>query len=128
MPAFTFRKRSFLNAVSTGHTSYILAEVESSHDGEYKGGTHMLTIADCRRRVLLEFFLGTKRARQISIAKINLLIEVLTCFRDALIKEKELIEQFEQAEKNKSRKAKLSDVSEEAETRTGKEAAKKEPS
>ena len=33
---FTFRKRSFLNPASTGYTSYILAEVESSQDGAYK--------------------------------------------------------------------------------------------
>lgn len=98
-----FRKRSFLNPVSTGHTSYILAEAESSHNGEYKWGTYMLTIADCRRRILIEFFLGTKRARRISIAKINLLIEVLTRFRDVLLKEHELIERFEQAGKKKRR-------------------------
>jgi hypothetical protein len=91
---FALRKRSFLSPTSTGHTSYILAEAESSKNGEYKWGTYMLTIADCRRRVLLEFFLGTKQARRISIAKINLLIDVLTRFRDVLIKEKELIEQF----------------------------------
>ncbi len=51
-----FRKRVFLASVSTGHTSYILAEVESSRGGEYKWGHCMLTIADCRRRVQLEFF------------------------------------------------------------------------
>jgi len=44
-PLFSFRKRVFLNPVSTGHTSYILAEVESSRDGEYKWGHYMLTIA-----------------------------------------------------------------------------------
>ena len=37
-------------------TSYILAEVESSRGGEYKWGHYMLTIADCRRRIQLEFF------------------------------------------------------------------------
>jgi hypothetical protein len=81
-----FRKRTFLNPTSTGHTSYILAEAESSNDGEYKWGHYMLTIADCRRRIQLEFFLGTKQARRISLAKINLLIDVLTRFRDALQK------------------------------------------
>lgn len=98
---FSFRKRLFLSPVSTGSTSYILVETESSRNGEYKWGTYMLTIADCRRRIQLEFFLGTKKARRISIAKLNLLIDVLTRFRDVLVKEKELIEQFEQAEKNK---------------------------
>ena len=87
-----FRKRVFLNPTSTGNTSYILAEAESSQNGEYKWGHYMLTIADCRRRIQLEFFLGTKRARRISLAKINLLIDALTQVRDALIAELELIE------------------------------------
>ena len=94
-----FRKRTFLDPTSTGNTSHILTEVESSRSGEYKWGTYLLTIADCRRRIHLEFFLGTKRARRISLAKINLLIEVLTRFRDALLKENELIEKFEQTGK-----------------------------
>jgi hypothetical protein len=89
---FSFRKRAFLNPVSTGHTSYILAETESSRDGEYRWGHYMLTIADCRRRIQLEFFLGTKRARRLSLAKINLLIDILTAFRDALKKEIALID------------------------------------
>ncbi|HEU4712582.1 MAG TPA: hypothetical protein VFS76_13500 [Pyrinomonadaceae bacterium] len=89
---FTLRKRAFLNPASTGQTSYILVEVESSHAGEYQWGTNMLTIADCRRRVQLEFFLGTKRQRRLAVAKINLLIEFLTMFRDALVKEIALID------------------------------------
>jgi len=89
---FSFRKRSFLNPVSTGQTSYILAEIESSRDGEYRWGHNMLTIADCRRRIQIEFFLGTRRARRVSLAKINLLIDILTQFRNALEKENTLIE------------------------------------
>ena len=91
----SFRKRSFLNPASTDQTSYINAVVESSQDGEYPWGTNMLTIADCRRVVQLEFFLGTKRARQISLAKIDLLITTLTRFRDALAKEIAAIEKGE---------------------------------
>jgi len=56
---FSLRKRSFLSPVSTGYTSHIFAEVESSNEGEYRWGHNMLTIADCRRRVQIEFFLGT---------------------------------------------------------------------
>jgi hypothetical protein len=84
---FSLRKRSFLSPVSTGFTSHIFAEVESSNEGEYRWGHNMLTIADCRRRVQIEFFLGTKRERRRSLAKINLLIAILTRFRDALTKE-----------------------------------------
>ena len=78
--------------LSTGFTSHIFAEVESSNEGEYRWGHNMLTIADCRRRVQIEFFLGTKRERRRSLAKINLLINILTRFRDALAKEIALIE------------------------------------
>lgn len=90
-----FRKRSFLNPAATDQTSYIHAVVESSRDGEYPWGTNMLTIADCRRAIQLEFFLGTRRARQVSLAKIDLLIKVLTSFRTALAKEIAAIEKGE---------------------------------
>jgi len=89
---FTFRKRSFLNPTSTGYASYILAEVESSDGGAYQWGNYLVTLADCRRVVQLEFFLGTKQARRIALRKINLLIDVLTRFREALEKEIALIE------------------------------------
>jgi len=92
---FTLRKRLFLNPISTGHTSFILAEAESSQGGAYKWGHYMLTLADCRHRILLEFVLGSKRQRRLSLAKINLLIDVLTQFRDALVKESALIEKGE---------------------------------
>lgn len=93
--AFSFRRRTFLNPASTEHTSYIHAVVESSDNGDYKFGTNMLTLADCRRVIRLEFFLGTERDRQMSLKKINLLIEILTAFRDALIREIAAIEKID---------------------------------
>jgi hypothetical protein len=90
---FAYRKRAFLNPASTGYTSYIHAVVESSHDGEYQYGGNLLYIADCTRVISLEFFIGNARARRLSLKKINLLIEVLTSFRDALAKEIASIEQ-----------------------------------
>ena len=101
-----FRKRVFLASVSTGHTSYILAEVESSRGGEYKWGHYMLTIADCRRRIQLEFFLGTVRARRESLRKLDLLIKVLGSFRNALLKEAQAITEYERASKKTSAKEK----------------------
>jgi hypothetical protein len=89
---FTFRRRSFLNPISTTHTSYIDAVVESSQNGEYQVGSNILTLADCHRVVRIEFFLATKKERRRSLTKINLLIDTLTRFRDALIKESDLIE------------------------------------
>jgi hypothetical protein len=94
MSVFTYRKRAFLNPSSTGHTSYILAEVESSREGENKWGHCMVTLADCRRRVQLEFFLGTKQSRRISLAKIDLLINVLTAFREQLREEANRIKAY----------------------------------
>lgn len=91
---FTFRKRAFLNPASADHDSYVHAVVADSNNGGDRWATNMLTIADCRRRVQLEFFLGTKESRRLSIAKINLLIETLSRFRDALKREADLIEKF----------------------------------
>ena len=96
-----FRKRVFLASISTGHTSYILAEVESSRGGENKWGHCMLTIADCRRRIQLEFFLGTVRARRESLRKLDLLLQVLGSFRNALLKEAQAITEFERAARRK---------------------------
>jgi len=57
-PSFLYRKRVFLSPITTGHTSHILVEAESSRDGEYKWGHYMLPIADCHRKINLEFFLA----------------------------------------------------------------------
>src|SRR5678809_1449517 len=89
-----FRKRVFLASISTGHTSYILTDVESSRGGENKWGHCMVTLADCRRRIQLEFFLGTKQTQRISLAKIDLLINVLTAFREQLREEANQIEAY----------------------------------
>ena len=101
-----YRRRVFLASISTGHTSYILAEAESSRGGEYKWGHYMLTMADCRRRIQLEFFLGTIRARRESLRKLDLLIKHLEQFRTALHREAGLIEQYEAKQKSKPRQTK----------------------
>lgn len=90
--AFSFRRRVFLNSQATGHTSHILAEIESSRNGKYPWGVNLLTIADCRRSIKLEFFLGNAAARRQSLHKLNLLISVLTAFREVLKNEISLIE------------------------------------
>ena len=89
---YTFSKRAFLNPASTHLTSYIQAHVQTGQEGPDKWGDNMVMIADCRRVVQLEFFLGSKRDRRISLAKIDLLIKILTEFRRALAKEVRLIE------------------------------------
>src|SRR5690242_16973062 len=101
-----FRKRVFLASISTGYTSYILAEVESSRGGENKWGHYMLTVADCRRHIQLEFFLGTVRARRESLRKLDVLLKVLGSFRTALLKEAQAINEYERAEKRVKGKTK----------------------
>lgn len=59
----------------------------------------MVTIADCRRRIQLEFFLGTVRARRESLRKLDLLLKVLSSFRKKLLNEAQLITEYERAEK-----------------------------
>lgn len=76
---------------STGVPSYVIAEVESSHGGEYNCGHYMITLADCRRQIALEFPLATARSRRQSLAKIDLLLEVFVAFGTALQKEAQLI-------------------------------------
>ena len=90
--------------VSTGIPSYVLAEVESSYEGEYNGGHYMLTLADCRRQIQLEFPLTTARSRRQSLAKIDLLLEVLIAFGTALQKEAQLIADGQHKSKRQRRK------------------------
>ena len=66
----------------------------------------MLTIADCRRRIQLEFFLGTMRARRESLKKLDLLLHVLSSFRTRLLAEAHAITEFERTAKRKSAKEK----------------------
>ena len=88
---FSYRKRLFLMPKSTGVPSFIMAEVESSNGGEYSCGHYMITLADCRRQIELEFPLTTAQSRRRSLAKIDLLLKVLVDFGTALQKEAQLI-------------------------------------
>lgn len=101
MSRFSYRRRTFLAPPSTGFTSYVLAEVESSDGGSYKCGHNMLAVADCRRRIELEFCLSTALSRRQSLAKIDLLLEVLSRFRGALAAEAQLITEREREGKGR---------------------------
>lgn len=101
----TFRKRFFLNPPSTSHTSYIYCEAESSRDGEDASGNYLITLADCRRIVRLEFLLSTKQYRRFSLRKINLLIDALVQFRRVLEREIALIERAKHHGPTKASKA-----------------------
>src|SRR5688500_13265146 len=94
MAQFRYQKRRFLAPVSSLTTSYIVAEVESSYGGAYELGTNTLTIADCHRRVEIEFFLGSRRDRQQSLAKAQLLADIINRFCENLRDEANLIEKM----------------------------------
>ena len=87
-----YRKRLFLNPIKDGAPAFIQAVADDSDNGTYLLGNYVLIIADCDRRVMLEFSLANKYLRKRNLAKANRLVEVLTDFRDALAREIALIE------------------------------------
>ncbi len=64
----------------------------------------MLTIADCHRRVDIEFFLGSRRDRQQSLAKVQLLADIINKFFEELREEATLIEKHEKKPRKKETK------------------------
>ena len=89
---FRYRKRTFLAPPSSRTTSFIMAEVESSNGGSYPLGTYMLVLADCHRRIELDFSLSTASARKESLAKADFLFQVVKAFHEGLHEEAGLIE------------------------------------
>jgi hypothetical protein len=89
----TYRKRAFLNPISTGQPSFIYAVAETSEGGTKEYGTYVLTIGDCKRIIELDFSLtGGPRKRKQSLTKIDLFAEVVNRLKDAIHTEAELID------------------------------------
>jgi hypothetical protein len=86
-----YRKRAFLNPITTGKPSFVFAVAESSEGGKKAHGNYVLTIADCKRLVELEFPLSDPRLRKQSLAKIDLLAEVINRFNQTIHAEADLI-------------------------------------
>ena len=89
----TRRQVAFTSPAPTGncehntgprHGAYILAQVESSVGGTERNITNIITIADCKRVIELEFYLGTASDRRESLVAMDLLMKVLGEFRRAL--------------------------------------------
>lgn len=76
-----YYRREWLNTHDQGMACI---EVSVDHDHEYGDGT--VTIFDCSRKASLEFFVGDDEARRNSLAKITIMLAVLTEFRDELSK------------------------------------------
>lgn len=90
-----YRKRVFLNPISEGAPAFIQAVADSSDDGTYKLGNYLLIIADCERRIMLQFPLSSKKAREKARAKIERFAAVVNAFREHMIKELEMIDNAE---------------------------------
>jgi hypothetical protein len=99
---FRYYKRTFLAHAASNTNSYVIAEVESTEDGEYRLGTNMLTIADCNKQIELEFSLSSSKARQRSLARAELLANLINGFRDSLQEE---VKQIERASRQRRRRA-----------------------
>jgi hypothetical protein len=87
-----YRKRAFLNPITTGQPSFVFAVAESSEGGKKAHGNYVLTIADCKRMVELEFPLSDPHLRKQSLAKIDLLANVINLFKESIHAEAELID------------------------------------
>ncbi len=87
-----FAKRIFLNPIADGAPAFIQAVADSSDNGRYVLGNYLLIIADCNRRITLEFPVENARARKKSRAKIQRFTQVVTQFRERLIREIELMD------------------------------------
>ena len=103
-----YRKRIFLNPISEGAPAFIQAVADSSDDGTYKLGNYLLIIADCNRRITLEFALSSKRARRQARAKVERFAAVVNGFRTHMIKELESIENADRTNRTTHRKTKTS--------------------
>src|SRR5688572_23822647 len=87
-----YLKRVFLNPIKDGAPSFIQAVADDSDEGTYLLGNYLLILADCERRVMLKFHVTSPRSRKKARAKIDRLAQVVNDFRDALIREIELID------------------------------------
>jgi hypothetical protein len=100
MPKFSYRKRKFLNPISSHTSSYVYAWVQSSENGFLKAAEGVIALADCHRQIMLEFSLLNKRERRQSLAKANLLIKLMSEFREALSAEIDLLERAQKGRKS----------------------------
>lgn len=105
---YRVRIRKFLNRPGYHAGAYVLAEVEDStkHKKGKHGGPYVhvdLTLADCSRVVSFDFDLSSAKQRANSLHKINVLVDSLTQFRDALRAEAELAAERSRGKKHVAR-------------------------
>jgi hypothetical protein len=97
--AYRLRVRKFLNRPGHHGGAYVLAEVEDSTHlemdrNELQSWVNItLVLSDCSRMVSYDFNLETASERKNSLHKIDLLVETLSRFREAMYQEAELAAQ-----------------------------------
>ena len=87
-----YNKRMFLSSISKDSTAFIQATAESSYDGTDALANFVLIIADCNRRIMLEFLMSSAYMRKRNLAKLDRLVKVINEFSDAVHAEAKLIE------------------------------------
>jgi hypothetical protein len=91
--SMAYNKRLFLSAISSSDsTAFIQATAESSFNGHDQLANYVLIIADCNRRIMLEFALTSVYMRKRSLAKLDRLVKVINEFSEAVHAEAKLIE------------------------------------
>ncbi len=106
---YRMRVRKFLNRPGYHAGAYVLAEVEDSsnhkkdRDGRWPWVDITLVLSDCGRVVNYDFNLETAGARRNSLHKIDLLVETLRRFRDAMHQEADLAAQRQRSGSRQSR-------------------------
>ena len=92
--SMAYKKRIFLGSLSTDSTAFIQAIAESSFNGSDQLANYILIIADCHRRIVLEFALTSEHMRKRNLAKLDRLVKVINEFSDAVHAEAKLIEKW----------------------------------
>lgn len=88
-----YRKRAFLDPISTGEPSFVFAVADSSEGGTRSDGNYVLSLADWEHIIELEFPLTSPRLRKQSLRKVGLLAEIVNRFKDTIHAEALLIDQ-----------------------------------
>ena len=97
--SMAYRKRMFLSSISTDSTAFIQATAESSFNGHDQLANYVLIIADCNRRIMLEFALTSEYMRKRNLAKLDRLVKVINEFSEAVHAEAELVDKHHSKDK-----------------------------
>ena len=88
-----YRKRAFLDPISTGDPSFVFAVADSSEGGTRTDGNYVLTLSDWDHIIELDFPLTSPRLLKQSLRRVGLLAEIVNRFKDTIHAEAELINQ-----------------------------------